>query len=432
MGHIVKIGILGLMGLIGAVGVQAQDTVRMTLDSCLRYAHEHNMQILSAALGKENAEVTLSGARMRFMPSINASASHGYSWDDRTTRSTSAGVSGSLTLFSGLSNLRSLQQSRLSAEQSELKMQQAENTVDGQIISAYLTILMNEEKLAYQQEVLETSRQQEQEGALKFQVGRLLESDYLLLKANYLSAQAEIENTQLTIEDNRNGLIAILGMDYGTVIATVPSTDTAKADEHTILPVDSVLSQARRAMPDWQISEMNVSLARYTMQIAQSAFMPTVSLNAGTSYNDGAIVSDDPVTSLSGGLNSSVTLGVSVPLLNRGSSLTQLKQSKIALREAELQHHQTIIDLQENLETMYLGLRQALNRFRASEGLAEAYHASYEVYVVKYSEGAVTTVEMLQQQERYLSALNDYLQSKYSFILAEKQLDIYTGKDITL
>ena len=52
--------------------------------------------------------------------------------------------------------------------------------------------------------------------------------------------------------------------------------------------------------------------------------------------------------------------------------------------------------------------------------------------MLKFAQGAITTVEMLQQQDRYLSALNDYLQSKYNYILIEKQLDIYTGKEIKL
>lgn len=411
-------------------GASAQDTLRLTLDSCLRYAQEHNIQVARARLGSETAQASLDGARLRFLPSVSASASHGYSWADQTTRSSQVGVSGSLTLFSGLSNLRNLQQSRLAADQSELQVQQTANSIYAQIISAYLTILMNKERLAYQQEVLATSRQQESEGELKFRVGRLLESDYMLLQANRLSAESEIANTRLTIEDNRLTLLKLMGLDCHATVDVVASADTLKADDLRVsMPLEAdVYSRARQAMPDWQISELNVAMARYNVQSAASAFLPTVSLNAGTAYSDGTIVSDNPVTSLGGGLNTSLTLGVSLPLLNRGASLTQLKQSKLALREAELQHNQDLIDLEEEVEEAYLSLCQALNRFAASEGLAEAYHASYEVYVVKYGEGAVTTVEMLQQQERYLSALNDYLQNKYSFILARKQLDIYMGE----
>ena len=410
----------------------AQDTARLTLDSCLRYARAHNLQVQTAVLGQASSEAALTGAKLRFLPSVSASASQGWGWADGTTSgNTQYGINGSLTLFSGLSNVRSLQQSRVSAEQSALKVQQTENNVGTQIVQAYLTILMNEEKLSFQQEVLETSRQQQAEGEVKYQVGRLLESDYLLLQASYTSAQAEIENTLLTIEDNRTALKTLLGMDGTAVLEVVPAADSLRAADCTVLPLDSLVSRAKASLPDWRISEMDVEMARLNVGLAQSAFLPTVSLNAGygggwnpsgTGSGSGNTFSD----------NSSLTLGVSIPIFDRGSSYTQLKQSKIALQQTELQHHQTLLDLEDELEEMYVAARQALNRFRSNEALAAAYHASYDVYVLKYAEGAVTTVEMLQQQDKYLSALNDWLQSKYSFLLTDKQLDIYTGKEITL
>lgn len=412
--------------------LQAQDTVRMTLDSCLRYARQHNITMRAAALNSDAAEVSLRGAKLRFLPSIGASASQGVSWDDQTTRSGNYGINGSLTLFNGLSNIRSLKQSRISAEQSVLKVQQAENSIGIQIIAAYLTILMNKEKLSYQQEVLETSHQQQLEGELKYKVGRILESDYLLLEASYTSAQSEIDNTLLTIEDNHSDMITLLDMDGSQVIDVIPSSDSLHADSCYVESYDSVLAQARRTLPDWQISEMDVDIARYNVRLAESNYMPTLSLNAGTSYNEGAIISNDPVTNINGGLNTAVTLGLNIPILNSGVNSTQLKQSKIALQQAELQHHQTEVDIENSIQLLHLQTKQALNRFRSSEALARAYKASYDVYVIKYGEGAVTTVEMLQQQDRYLSALNDYLQSKYSYILSQKQLDIYTGKEIKL
>ena len=341
------------------------------------------------------------------------------------------GINGSLTLFSGLENLLNYRYSKLGAEQSVLKVQQAENTVGIQIVQAYLTILMNKEKLAYQQEVLETSHQQQLEGRLKYEVGRLLESDYLLLEANYTSAQAEIENTLLTIEDNLSDLAMLLDID-DRVVDVVPSTDTLRASERLVPTYDTLLAQAQRSLPDWQISEMNIEMARLNVGMARSAFLPTLSLNAGTNYNNGAVVSDNPVTTINGGLNTSLTLGLSVPILNRGASLTQYKQSKINLQQAELQHRQTQVDIENSIQGLYITLQQALNRFRSTEALAAAYRASYDVYVLKFGEGAVTTVEMLQQQDKYLSALNEYLQNKYNYILAEKQMDIYTGKEIKL
>lgn len=403
----------------------------MSLDSCLRYAYRHNLTVRTATLNKEAAEVNLTGAKLQFLPSINAYAGQGWGWDSGIGRSsnTQYGLDGSLTLFSGLSNLRTLKQSRVNAEQSNLMVRQSENAIGVQIIQAYLTILMNKEKLSFQQEVLETSHQQQLEGEVKHQVGRILESDYMLLAANYTSAQSEIANTSITISNNINTLNDLLYNTGDTLITVIPPDDTIRAADRSIPDFDSVMAQAMRTIPDWQISEMAVEMAKINVDIARTAFIPNVSLNAG--YGGGWLPAiTEPSSSFSD--NSSLTIGINIPILNRGLSYTQLKQSKIALQEAELQHQQNLIDIKSMVENVYIALQQALNRFRASEALMEAYKASYDIYVIKYTEGAVTTVELLQQQDRYLSALNDYLQNKYTYILAEKQLDIYTGKEIKL
>jgi len=406
--------------------ILAQDTMRLTLDSCLLYAAKHNLQVQSAVLNQSSSEVSLTGAKLRFLPTLGASASQTLA-SSGTTGGGQAGLSGSLTLFNGLSNIRNLQQSRLNSQQSTLKIQQAKNNVDVQIVSAYLTILMNKEKLSYQREVLETSRQQQLEGEVKYKVGRILESDYLLLEASYTSAQSEIDNTLLTIEDNISGLSTLIGLDDSIVLEVIPLDDTLRAADRTVLPFDSLMDMARQHMPDWQISQMNVDMARLDVNLAQSNFMPTVSLNGN--YG-GQWLPEDATTGTESSVssNGSLTLGVSIPILNHGTSYTQLKQSKIALQQAELQHHQTLLDLEDELEGMYVTSRQALNRYRSTEALAAAYHANYNVYVLKYGEGAVTTVEMLQQQDKYLTALNDWLQSKYNYLLIERQIDIYTGK----
>ena len=410
----------------------AQDTVRMTLDSCLRYAYGHNLTVLTAELNGESARNTLSGAKMRFLPSVNASASQGLGWSDQTTRSGNYGINASLPLFSGLGTVANLKQARAGLEQSDLQAQQTRNNVGVRILQQYLTLLMNREKLAYQQEVLQTSIQQEREGEVRLRVGKILESDYRLLQASRISAESEVQNTRLTIEQNRADLATLIGYEEGGVLEAVAPLDSLNAEGREVMAYGTLLTRARESMPDWQLGDLEVEMAQLNVDIARSNFLPSLSLNAGASYSDGTVLSDNPVTHLQGGLNSSLTLGLSIPIFNAGSSLTSYRQSKIALRQAELQRREGVLDLESQLQELHTSTCQALNRFRASEALAHAYKASYDVYTIKYGQGAVTTVELLQQQDRYLSALNDWLQNKYSYLLAEKQLDIYTGKEITL
>lgn len=438
-----RLGAVGAMGLMIAFGGEsmaqnsvgmaqnsagmAQDTVRMTLSDCLQYAYEHNLTVQTAQLNRESAEASVSNAKWNFAPSMSASAGENMNIQGGgTSFNTSAGVNANMTLFSGLANLRTLQQSKLSLKQSELKVKQSQNTVAAQIIQSYLTILMNEERLSYQRDVLKTSEEQMNEGEVKYNVGKLLESDYLLLQANYESALANIENTRLTIENNRLELRNLLCLGSGTTVGVV---DMEQDDaQMQLLSMEQVIREAEANMPDLQISQMNVDLAKYNVKIAKSSYSPTLGLNGGANYYLGGTQLDQTSGTMVSGGNFSGTVGLNlnIPIL-RGNTITQVKQSKINLRQAELQHDQTAQELRKTIEAQYIATAQAKNQYRSSQLLKEAYQSNYNVYRLKYENGAVTTVDMLTQQDRFLSALNDYLQNKYTYLLDLKVLDIYMG-----
>lgn len=418
-----------VMLMVGTLA--AQDTLWMSLDSCLSYAYQHNNTIQNSVLNQQTAAVSYEGAKLRFLPSLSASASENLSLHQgSSTLDGNYGINASLPLFSGGSRLYSLQSAQITQSQSALQIEQSQNQIGSQIISAYLTIVMNQERLQYQQEVLNTAREQQEEGHLKYSVGKILESDYHLLEANYLTAQSDIEDTRITIENNQLTLRTLLGIPDNKVIGVTGHYDQTEAKDILLPLQDTVVAQGIRHLPDIAISQQNVDLAQLNVKAARASFLPSLNLSAGASYYGGKSNTVDESGTLitQGGINSNVGLSLNIPILNQGSSRTQYKQSKIQLQQAQLQLNQTQLETQQKVEAQYLTTKRSLNKFRSAEALEKAYKASYDVYVVKYSQGAVTTVEMLQQQDRYLSSLNDYLQSKYSFMLERCILSIYTGQ----
>ena len=418
---------LFIVALLAAVTACGQDTLWMSLDSCIAYAYRHNINIQTTQLNQQSAAASYEGAKWRFAPSVSASASQSLSLNHGTSSlDGNYGVNANMTLFNGLNNVYNLRSARITQEQSALKVQQTLNDIGSQIITAYLTIMMNQERLLYQEEVLKTAQQQQQEGELKYSVGKMLESDYHLLVANSITAQSNITDTRITIQNNQLALRTLLCMDDNVTIGILEDFTNTLPQE--LLPtLDTALAFSLRNLPDLYISQKDVELAQLNVKMAQANFMPTLGLNAGANYYDGnsGQVSDNGTLVTSGGINSSVSLNLSIPILNRGTSHTQYKQSKIQLEQSQLQHDQTFIDLKKKVEGQYLNLMQSLNKYHSSQVLESAYKDSYEVYVIKYAQGAVTTVEMLQQQDKYLSANADYLQNKYNYILEQKILDIY-------
>ena len=79
-----------------------------------------------------------------------------------------------------------------------------------------------------------------------------------------------------------------------------------------------------------------------------------------------------------------------------------------------------------------MNVKEAQNNFKVTEAQEKAYSANYKAYNEKFKAGAITAVDLLQQQTNYLNVLNNYLQNKYSYMLSRKVLDIYMGIPVKL
>ena len=99
------------------------DTVAQTtwsLQSCIDHAFEHNLQIKQSELGNVSAQINQLSAIGSYLPSINASGSHGYNigttidpftndWATDMTQSNNFGLSSGVLLFNGFRNHLNLQ-----------------------------------------------------------------------------------------------------------------------------------------------------------------------------------------------------------------------------------------------------------------------------------------------------------------------------------
>lgn len=403
----------------------AQDTLHLSLNNCLQYAYGHNSTVQIAQLAVERAEVSLHGARWQFLPNINASAGEYWSKsNDQPSHDFSMGVNVSMTLFDGMSSWNNYRQSKLTLRQSQLQMQQSRHTVGEQVLNAYLTFLMTRERLGYQQHLLENCQLQLSEGLLRHEVGKMIDSEYQLLLANLQKAEKEEANLKLSIEESMLDLHVLLNLPDEVVLEIAP-IDLTHCDT-TISPIDMILQHALETQPDLSIAQMGVEIARFGVRSARAVYFPTLSLSIGSNYyggNQGLVDGLGHIIN-QGGLNNNMGFNLSIPILNYSSAKSQVRQSKINLQQAEIELGQKSQEFRLQVKKMYVATQQALNNYLSAQQQEQAYRANYRDYQKRYNEGKVGTVELLQQQDSYLGALNDYLQSKYTFLLNMKLLEL--------
>ena len=411
---------------------------QFTLEDCINYAETNNYSLQTAGLNVTSSEISLKQAKENLAPSISASASQGLGtnhYQKSVSWNGNYGISAGMTLFNGLSNQNSIKQSMLQVEQSNLELEQSKNNIRVSIIQAFLNIMMNEDMLEYQQEVLKSSQEQMEQGEQQFRVGQILESDYKMLQAQYTSDRYNIENTKINIQNNYLTLKNLLAIDPAQEIRIVRPDSATLFRSLEIPGLQEMIDKSINYLPELKISQNDIVNAQYNVKLQKANYYPSLSLNAGisTGYNNNNLTDNlGWGTQLWHGLGENVGLNLNIPIYQRSTVRHNVQQAELRVRQAELSQKETEYQVGRELQQYYLDVLSAQNDYLTAEARKDAYEANYNAYSFKFKYGAVTAVDLIQQQTNYLNQLNNYMQAKYTFVLKRKILDVMMGEQVRL
>lgn len=412
---------------------QESHAYRFSLEDCLRYAVANSYERKSMELTGQSLETTYEQSKQQRLPNLSASMGQNLSNNENGwSTSGSVGVGSSVTIYQGGNINNTIEQNRLSMERNEVQLQRYDDQLATQILQSFLTILGNQELLKYQQEVLNTSREQMKQGLMRHKVGAILESDLLLLEAQYYSDSNNVVDTRINIENNLMDLKVMLSMNPSDELEIVsPNTDNLDGLKQTLPTEEEAVSLAMEYMPDLRMGDYDIRLAEKSVEMARGNYLPSISANANVSMGVLSFANEGD-SRWYGKPSESLGISMSVPIYNRGSTKANVKKSRIALEQAQLDYEQSALTVRQTVVQAYRNVVSAYNAYKVSQLKEDAYGKSFNAYNVQYQHGVITTVELLQQQNNYLNALNSYIQNKYSLLMKRKILDVYMGKQILL
>ena len=424
--------ILMLLLLLPAV---AQDNhfYRFSLGDCLHFAQTNSYERKSMELTGKTLETTYEQSKQQRLPNLNASVGQNINNNENGwSTSGNVGVGSSVTIYQGGNINNTIEQNRLNMERNEVQLERYDNQLTTQILQSFLTILGNQELLNYQQEVLNTSREQVKQGRARHRVGAILESDLLLLEAQYYSDSNNVVDTRINIDNNLLDLKVLLSMNPSDELEIIaPDTDNLDDLKASLPTEEEAVSLAMEYMPDLRMGNYDIRLAEKSVDMARGNYFPSISANANVgmgvlSYDsDGNHKWYNTPTESAG-------ISMSIPIYSRGQTKANVKKSRIALEQAQLDYEQSALTVRQTVVQAYRNVVAAYNAYKVSQLKEEAYGKSFNAFTTQYQYGVITTVELLQQQNNYLNALNSYIQNKYSLLMKRKILDVYMGKQITL
>ncbi|SHJ37423.1 TolC family protein [Pseudozobellia thermophila] len=435
---------LVLIFCVGTVWAQddGKNIKEWSLQDCIDYALENNITVQDANLDQNLAEVELMRTKSSRLPNLFASASqslsNGNTIDPITSdyvsnqiSATNLGVSTSVTLFQGNQINNQIKQSRLLLDQNSLFVKEARNNIVLSVVEAYLKTLYTKEAVVVQENLLNTSIQEEEQAKARFEAGSIAMKDYT-------EAQSQTATNRYNLVAAKNSYVLqllelkqLLQLDPGEEMA-IRTTDTDRATIVPILDKMDVYERALDYLPEVSANKLNIDISEKDLDIAKGGYLPTLSLTGSIGSGYTSIDYTNFTDQLDLNFNQKVGLSLNIPIFNRNQTKAQVQSAQINIEKAKLQLKSVENEVYQKVESGWQNLVSAQEQMAAAKASQDAAEESYRLAQKKYDLGALSTTDLILSQNTYANAQENYLQAKYMTILYHQLLEFYQGNEIKL
>ena len=416
-----------------------------SLEECIRYAIEHNIDLKQRQQEQASREVELNTSKFSWLPDLNANVGQNFDFGrspsktgvivDQNSANTSASISLSMPIFDGMRIPNDIAARRLDLKAAVETLNKAKEDLSINIASYYLQVLYNKEvqRIAELQVALSSEQVTKTEALVKN--GKVPLSQLYDMKAQL--AKDEVSLT----EANNNVKLALLDLTQSLELErdgenfdiVVPETgDAVEEYMSSILPPDNIYDHAVSFKPQIKEQEYLLESQKKMLKVAQAGYYPK--LNFGASYSNGYyhysgdgdydnIAFSDQLKN-----NGRKTVGFSLSIPVRNS----VRSARINIRNRELMMENTKKALYKEIQQAYYNATASQEKYIASDKSVIASKEAFSYAEDRYAAGKSTVFEYSEAKTKYAQSLSEQAQAKYNFIFRAKILDFYNGTPITL
>jgi outer membrane protein len=432
--------------LVVFTSARAQET--WSLQKCIDYALQNNIQIKQQSLNSDYYNNQLNQAKYNRLPNLNAGLSNNMSFGrslayDNTYQNVNSNQSGgnlsaNITIWNGFTLSNSIKMADMDLQASLQETLKAKDDMMLNIAAAYLEILFADELVGVSEELLKITQLQIDRTNKLVEAGSLAKGSLFEIEAQYAREELNVVNAQNRLQ------LAYLGIYQ---LLEVPSTESFKIEKPSLPEIGAnmsllnsmeVFKNAVQLRPAVKGAEFKLESARNQLLIAKGNLLPSLTFG-GNYYN----LYNNKYTDRLGNnipfgeqLKSNERYGfgfnLSIPIFNHYQAKTGVSNSQIQLENSELQLQSTKNLLRKEIEQAYTNALAAFKRYVANQKTVISSKEAFRYTEEKFNVGMINSVEYNQSKNNLTSAQSDLLQAKYEYIFRTKILDFYNGIPIQL
>lgn len=415
-----------------------------TLEECINYALENNINIKRQKIAAEQARNDREQSKWEMAPSVSASGSHSfnfgktinpdnYEYVNQQFQTQNLQARANMVLFNGMEtqNTREMRQYDLLAQLESIESARYNVTLN--IVTYYLNVLSQAEQKKIKQEQLDVTLDQIKKTQEQVNVGNKAKGDLLEIKAQAARERVELTRAKNNLQMAYVDLAQLMNLD-SIENFNVEIPEDLQVDTRSIIkPADSIYQQTLQDFPTIQNAEYQLKSSEKYLDIMQGRLWPDVSF--GTSYytyfNDlSQPAYGKQIRDINPQLN--LSLSVNIPIFDKMRKQNQIsnaklfvKDSKYFLKEQKQELFKTIQKAVNEAEAAYEDYNSTLESVESNE---EAFKYTRE----KYDVGLVDAVEYKIAKNELSRARSNAASAKYNYIFRLKILEFYMGQEMEL
>lgn len=446
----------------------------LTLQQCVETAIGNNLLVRQSEYQAQSDKVNYKQAKGSQLPFISGNVNHGINqgrsidpftntYANQQINFANYSINTSITLWNGSSLQNSIKQSELTAKASEMDWQQTKDNITINVILAYLQVLSAQEQLNVAKNQVEVTKTQVARLETLYASGAIAPAMLYDLKGQLSGDQLTVINVKNTLETARINLAQLMNVPYNATV----QLENLGASSNPVLydgTADNIYQTAEQQLAFIKAAEYRKQSAQKRYLAAKAQLLPTLSFNGGfgTNYSSVATrqellstadVATSQYVNVSGSklpvfapqsnyqshkitygdqwtnnLNSSLSIGLQIPILNGLRARSNVSQAKIAEKRTSFEAQSVKTQLRQAVDQAYVNMNAAFERYLALKNQVEDFTVSFKAAEVRFINGVNTSVEYMIAKNNVDRSNANFVAAKYDYLLRVKVLDFYQGK----
>ncbi len=408
-----------------------------TLDQCMDTALKRNLTLAKAANNKIVSRADYQQAKMKYIPSLNASIFSGTTWGiyvipalnqlvNGNNIGSSENLNASINLYEGMRKPNTLKEKREGMDLNDNNYTKSANDISVLTIQQYFQVLLDVETVVKAEQTVKQSQLQVERSKNLYAQQSLAAGDLYNMQSQLATDQFNLVNARNTMESDYLALRQTLVIDEDTAFRVLPVSDDSS---QIVFPfnLEQCIEMSVKSAPELKIAANNARMAELNASIQRAALQPTLSFTPSIGTTTSNLYPISLENQLADNRTISLGFNLSLPLFNNYTNQFAVVNAEINYRNSMLDESIADKDLAKKIENAYHDIIAGEKKYSAAKEQLHFAGENFKYESEKFSLGMNNALTYNDAKSKLIQAQIDMASAKYDFLMKKRVMLVYMG-----